>query len=141
MNNFSSGNASQTDLSQRPPRNLAVERLQIASPALAVASVFLLASILQAILHGVFSIYFPDLTDAPWYRQVISMMPMYAFAMPFSLLLFAMSKSEPPQKQRMHPAVWLGLLTVCFLLTYVGNLLGTLVNELFSSMMGKPAVN
>ncbi|MBQ8310267.1 MAG: CPBP family intramembrane metalloprotease [Clostridia bacterium] len=141
MNDFSSGNIPEPELKQKPVRNLALERLQIASPMLAVASVILTASVVQGVLHLVLSTLAPDVTDAPWYRQVIAMAPMYLFAMPLSLLLFGLSKSVPPARQKLKPAVWLGLLAVCFGMTYAGNYLGVFVNAIISAITGTPTVN
>lgn len=142
MNDFSNGGSPEEGrTAQRPPRNLAWERLQIASPALAIASVILLTSILQALLHGIVTAIFPDVADALWYRQVLSMAPMYLLAMPFSLLLFRLSEAEPPCAQRLRPATWWGLLAVCFAMAYAGNLLGALVNAILSAITGAPAIN
>lgn len=142
MNDFSNGGPPEEERSaQRPPRNLAWERLQIAAPALAIASVILLTSILQSLLHGIVAAYFPDVIKAGWYRQVLSMLPMYLFAMPFSLVLFRLSEAEPPQKRKLKTAVLLGLLAVCFALSYIGNWVGALVNELTSLITGTPAEN
>ena len=127
--------------SEEGTREIAVERLQIASPALALASIFLLSSILQALLHGILLAAFPFLTDEGWYQQAVSMTPMYLVAMPFSLLLFGMSEAVPPTKVRLRPAVWWGLLATCFVLTFAGNYVGTLVNNAVAHLTGKPAVN
>ena len=140
MNDFSNGSGTK-NATTTPPREIAIERLQIAAPALAMASVILLTSILRAVLHSVFLTFLPTITDTGWYRQIIAMAPMYAFAMPVSLLLFSLSRSEPPRKQEMRPIVWLGLLALCFLLTYAGNFLGVAVNALLSKITGEPVVN
>ncbi len=123
------------------PLHLGRERLQLASPLLAVSVIFLVTAILQATVIAVVSRTAPTLADRDWYAVVLSMLPMYAVAMPFSLLLFRLGKSEPPRARRMELPTLLGLLCVCFLLTYAGNFVGNLVNFFLGMLTGEELQN
>ncbi len=83
----------------------------------------------------------PAATRADWYPWVISMVPMYACAMPLSWLLFRRVQAEPPKKQRLSFPILLGLLSICFALTYAGSFIGSIVNAILSMLTGREAVN
>ncbi len=125
----------------REPLHLGRERLQLASPALAIAFVFLMTSILQVLIIAVVSRTDPTLADRDWYTVVLSMLPMYAVAMPLSLILFRLGKSEPPTERRMDFLTLLGLLSLCFLLTYAGNFVGSMVNAVLGFLSGEAPSN
>ncbi|MBQ9132210.1 MAG: CPBP family intramembrane metalloprotease [Clostridia bacterium] len=114
---------------------------RIGLPFLAVAFVFLCTLVLQALAVGLVSRYAPHLADAKWYPWVISMVPMYAVAMPLSLLIYRAVPAQPPKKHSISLPVWLGLLAICFALTYLGNWMGILVNAVISAVTGQPTVN
>ena len=123
------------------PINLRHERLQIASIALGVSLITLLTVAFQYLLVFLVHRFAPAIADADWYYIVLSTAPMYVFAMPISLLLFRIGKSDPPPTRRMTPLAWLGLLAICFTLMYAGNFIGIIVNTIISIFTGKPPVN
>ncbi len=121
-----------------PCVNMARERLQLGSVALAVAFIFLASSLLQSILHYVILWNAPTLVSAPWYRWVIGTLPMYLFAMPLSCLIFRVGRVHAPtERERLSFPVLLGLLSICFGLTYGGQVLGELVNSVIGFFTGK----
>lgn len=107
----------------------------------AVATVFLAAIVAQAFMDLAVHRFVPQVASLSWYNMLLSMIPMYVFGMPLSYLVFRLISAEPPKKERMRPYVWLGLMAICFGLTYAGNLVGTLVNQIFADLRGEPAVN
>ena len=127
--------------SQPPRRHLGGDVLQIGMPMLAVAFIFLFSTLLQSVVILLVSSFAPHLADADWYVWTVSMVPMYAVAMPLSLLLYRPSRSEPPPKRSMPFPIWLGTLSLCFALTYVGNWVGILVNTVIGILTGEPPVN
>ena len=123
------------------PIDLRRERLQAVSIALGISLITLLTAALQYLLVFLVYRFAPAIADADWYYIVLSTAPMYAFAMPLSLLLFRIGKSDPPPARRMTPLAWLGLLAICFTLMYAGNFIGILVNAIIGIITGKPVVN
>ena len=123
------------------PIDVRRERLQPASVAFGIAFISLFTAALQFFLVYLVRRFAPALADADWYVIVLSTAPMYAVAMPLSLLLYRIGRAEPPVRRRMPPLVWLGLLAICFALMYAGNFIGIIVNAIISIITGKPVVN
>ncbi len=131
-----------TEKTKKREVSIPQERLQIASVTLAVAAIFLLASIVQSLLHSLILWNFPSLTTQSWYRWVIGSLPMYLVAMPFSLLIFRLGRSHAPEpREKMSGWVFLGLLAVCFGLTYAGQLFGNLINMIIGFFTGSVPEN
>ena len=124
-----------------PARNLAAERLQIASPAIGIAVIFGLSILLQSAIHAIVLASAPAVAENDWYPWVLSMVPMYGIAMPASLLLFRLGTPEPPKKQTLRPIVLLGLMATCFALAYAGNIVGNVINVIISIFTGKEITN
>ncbi len=131
----------QTEPQRGQLRDLRDDRRQITSAMLGVASVFLLSLIFQLLIGTVVLLVSPETVRADWYGLVISMVPMYLLAMPLSLFLFGMGDAEPPERKKLSAPVFLGLLAICFALTYAGNFLGTLVNFVLSCFTGRETIN
>ncbi len=128
--------------SQKPQlRDLCGDRRQITASMLGVASIFLLAIIFQLLIGTVVLLVSPETVRADWYDWVISMVPMYLLAMPLSLFFFGLGDAEPPERKKLSAPVFLGLLAICFALTYAGNFLGTLVNFVLSLFTGQEMTN
>jgi membrane protease YdiL (CAAX protease family) len=125
-----------------PPINLYRERRRLAIPAIAVAFAFLLTTALQLILVFLVSTFCPQMMDRDWYVWVMSMVPLYAVAMPLSLLIY---RAEPVREQyakrKLGVGAFLGLLAVCFALSYLGNYLGQIINAIIGSITGTPPTN
>ena len=122
-------------------RDVRRERLQIASAALGVASVFLISLAVQFVLVLIFQAVYPEAPGEPWYVWVLSMLPMYGVAMPLSLLFFRLGKADAPEKKRIDALNLAALFFFCFGMTYVGNLIGSLVNAWLSRILGTPIIN
>lgn len=138
------GSACNTDtapVTPPAPIDLRRERLQAASVAFGVAFISLFTAALQFLLVYLISCFAPALADADWYVIVLSTAPMYAVAMPLSILLYRIGRAEPPPRHRMSSLVWFGLLAICFTLMYAGNFIGIIVNAIISIVTGKPVVN
>ena len=129
-------------IEQEQSVNIAYERLQPLSIALGVAFIVLLSSLLQAILLAVVRSSAPSLINEGWFTIVLSMLPMYLCAMPLSLLIFRVGTPNPPtEKKRLGVPAFLGLVAICFVLTYIGNFIGLAVNALIGIFTGEPPVN
>lgn len=123
-------------------RDLRAERKQIASPAFAISFIFLFTFVLQIVIVSLIAHFAPELADRDWYMIVVSSLPMYAVAMPLSLLFYRQSKAEPPaRREKLGFLPFLGLLAICFALSYIGNILGTLVNMIIGIITGEMPAN
>ena len=129
----------QPEAKNRAPLAEHIRRLGI--PALAIAFIFLSSSLLQTILGALVSRFAPHLTDAPWFAWAVSLIPMYAVAMPLSLLLFRTVPGQAPQKASVSSAGFFGAVCLCFALVFAGNWIGSLVNLVIGALRGEPPVN
>lgn len=116
-------------------------RRQITSIALAITFITLFTTVVQLVSVFIVRSFFPSVTEANWFLIVFSSAPMYLIAMPLSLLFFAIAPATAPQKSRIKLGAWLGLLAICFAMTYVGNIIGATVNELIAQLTGEPVEN
>ena len=129
-------------IEQEQSVNVAYERLQPLSIALGVAFIVLLSSLLQAILLAMVRSSAPALINEGWFTIVLSMLPMYLCAMPLSLLIFRVGTPDSPtENKRLGVPAFLGLVAICFVLTYIGNFIGLAVNALIGIFTGEPPVN
>ena len=126
---------------QIPALDLRRERIQVSSIALAISFITLGTSLFQFIIILLVQLFAPALTAQPWYRMVVSMVPMHLIAMPLSLLLYRFGKPVPPQPRKMSFAAWLAVLTVTFAVTYLGSFISVAVNAIISLITGEPVEN
>ena len=129
----------QTEAKDRAPLGEHLRRLGI--PALAIAFIFLSSSLLQGGLVALVSALAPRLTDAAWFRWAVSLVPMYAVAMPLSMLLFRAVPGQAPDKKELSPVGFFGATCLCFALVFAGNWIGSLVNLVIGALRGEPPVN
>ena len=124
-----------------PTRDLRADRRRLALPALGVTAITLLTLVAQLILVIPVRLFAPQLVDQPWFLVIFSTAPMYLIAMPLSLLIFRRVKADPPRQQHLGILTLLGLLALCFALTYVGNFIGVLVNAMIERLTGVVQIN
>lgn len=127
---------------QLPPIDYNRKRLSLAIPALAISFAFLFTTLVQSLLISLVSALCPQIMDRDWYIWVMSMVPLYAVAMPLSLLIYRLEPvREKPEQRKLGFGTLLGLLAICFALTYLGNYLGQIVNTIIGSITGKMPTN
>ena len=125
-----------------PELDLRKEKKQVASPLLAICFIFLCSLAVQILLIVAVQAFAPTLMQQGWFAVVVSSAPMYAVAMPISLLFYNFSKAEPPQhRKKLGFLTFLGLIALCFTLSYVGNIFSTIVNAAIGAITGEPPVN
>ncbi|MBQ9785831.1 MAG: CPBP family intramembrane metalloprotease [Clostridia bacterium] len=122
-------------------RSLLQDGIRIGVSAVAVVMIFILTTVAQIVMDKLVRRVAPEIASQAWYVMALSGIPMYGFAMPLSYLIFRLVPAEAPEKKRMKFYVWLGLLAICFGLTYAGNMVGTLVNQIIGLIRGEPVVN
>lgn len=138
MNDFSPFSSQSPQ--NRPP--LSSLRRRLAIPAFAISFVFLFTSLLQLLAVEIIARAFPQLMDHNWYNWVLSMVPLYAIAMPLSLLFYKAAPASPPTCTRnISFPIFLGLLAICFAMTYAGNLIGQILNMIIGNFTGSVPAN
>jgi len=122
--------------------DLAAERLQITSVGLGVATITVVTFLAQMLLLAAVRAWVPWLTEQNWFSIAASTLPIYLVAMPASLLVFSVGKAEPPTvKKRLSPLILLGLVALCFTLTYAGNVIGAVADKLLELLTNKETAN
>ena len=117
-------------------------RRDIGFVALAIAFIFLLTIAIQIFIGIAVIRLVPWTLEDPFWSWMISSGPMYAVAMPLSLLFFGRCRTlERPLRQRIGGLKYWGFLSICFVGIYVCNIVGTMANEWFSSLLGREATN
>ena len=122
--------------------NTRMGRRNIGLVALAIAFIFLLTAALQMAIVSLIVVFAPDFINHYLFNWVVGSIPMYAISMPLSLLFFrACKETKTPQKKKLTAWSFISIFSLCFVGTYIFNIVGTLVNNLFSALMGREAVN
>ena len=135
MNQYQDYSAYQYDqatFTAKPPR----ARLHTSLIAFAVVLVILLTSVAQLFIHELLLLTAPAVTENDWYFWALSVLPMYLIGMPLAYLVLLAIPKSAPQKQKLHPLMWVGFLCLCFALSLVSNYFGQMVSAWFSSVTG-----
>lgn len=119
-----------------PPIKISKVRWHVGIIAFAVVLVTLLASVAQVVAHAFVLNNYPAVVENEWYLWVLSMLPMYLFSMPAAYLLLRAIPAKAPEKQKLHPLMWVGFLCLCFALSFGTNFLGQYISAWFSSVTG-----
>ena len=125
-----------------PKHSRAASARQIVSVCGGVAAITLLSALAQVVLAVLVRQFMPTLLEESWFLLGFSSLTMYGIAMPLSLILFRVGRSEPPVGGgRVRFAAFLGLVALCFGITVAGNMLSSVVQGVISSITGEPPVN
>lgn len=122
-------------------RTLRADCLQVGLPLLAIGFIFLFSSILQLLVATAVSALCPSLLDLPGATWALSLLPMYLVAMPLSLLLFRLVPRKELARKDMSLPTWLALLSFCFALTYLGSIIGVVLNAILGFFSGNVPTN
>lgn len=124
-----------------PKKDLWQDRRQIGIPMLAIGFIFIGGTVLQILLAYLIARFAPGFSDSYWYSWVLSMLPMYLITMPLSLLFYrAVPRQEIPRREIPFP-IWLCTLSLCFGLTYLGSIVGNILNSVIASLSGEVPEN
>lgn len=124
-----------------PLRDLCTARRQLGAVAMAIAFIFAGSLLLQIVAVAILEMLAPHLKYEPWYAITVSGGAMY-LAMPLSLFLYRTADAQAPtQTKKLTLPVFLGLVAICFSVSFLGNIVGTAVNAVVSALTGKEAVN
>ena len=126
---------------EEPVLDARQERTHLAKLAIAVCAIPVLSFVAQVVLLLVLQLFFPSVLNEAWFSMVGGSLCMYVFAMPISFLIFRTCKADPVEKKKLGVLAFLGVLAICFALTMIGGLVGTLVNSIISIFTGNEIEN
>ncbi len=137
MNEFQNYTTYQAEPIQlNPPVKLSRVRLHTGLIAFSAVLVLLLTAVAQIFIDEYLLLAYPAITENDWYLWALSTVPMYLLGMPVAYLLLCALPKRAPQKQKLHPLMWVGFLFLCFALSYVSSYLGQYVNAWVYDVLG-----
>ncbi len=119
-----------------PQADLSRARKAVGIGAFALALMFVLTAAAQIFVHAAVMMLAPSIAENGWYMWALSGVPMYCFAMPVCYLIMRLIPAQKPQKQKLHPLMWIGFLCLCFAITYGASILGQYFSDWFSNLTG-----
>ncbi len=122
--------------------NLVSAKRDIGFVALGIGFIFLVSLIFQFLILIIAMAIAPNLLSSALFLQFASAVSMYAIAMPLSLLFFLRCRTiMHPEKRTLSGKTLLQFFCVCMAGSYIGSIVGNYINLLFSSFLGREAVN
>lgn len=88
--------------------------------------------LLTGIVASVLFVLGVDLLNNPWFLWAASSLPMYVVGVPIFLLIIRPLPIHPQSQNKLPASRFLVLLLICFPVTYLGNLIGTLLSAVLS---------
>ena len=102
---------------------------------LALSTIFVVSTILQALWFGVFE-QIPGigswLADSTWGMWLGTFVPMYLIGVPVGLLILKKVPGETPQENKIGGKNFVIFLLISFFLMYGGNIIGTVLSFVLS---------
>lgn len=92
----------------------------------------ILIQLLMGIVASVLSVLGLDLLNNPWFLWAASSLPLYVVGIPIFLLLIRTVPAHKQPQSKLPASRFLVLLLICFPVTYLGNLIGTLLSAVLS---------
>lgn len=83
----------------------------------------------------------PELMNSTAYALLITMIPMYAIAMPLMALLIRTVPAVSPEKKKMTAGQWILTFLMCYGGTYVSNYVGIILTQVIGAIKGSPVSN
>ena len=117
------------------------ERQNVANLAMGIASITLFTIVAQVVLTVILLIVAPQINYTTTVQLILNAVTMYGIGMPLSMVFFSRCDIMPAEKKNPKFLTVVALIPICFLLTYVGSVLGTMVESLVASLMGRSAYN
>lgn len=92
----------------------------------------ILIQLLMGMVASILSVLGLDLLSNPWYLWAASSLPLYVVGVPIFLLLIRSVPTHAQPRSQLPAFRFLVLLLICFPVTYLGNLIGTLLSAALS---------
>ena len=83
----------------------------------------------------------PDLMNSTAYALLITMIPMYAIAIPLMALLIRTVPAVSLEKKKMTAGQWILTFLMCYGGTYVSNFVGIILTQVIGAIKGSPVSN
>lgn len=83
----------------------------------------------------------PELMNSTAYALLITMIPMYAIAMPLMALLIRTVPAVSLEKKKMTAGQWILTFLMCYGGTYVSNYVGIILTQVIGAIKGSPVSN
>lgn len=103
--------------------------------SLALLAMTLCPIVIQLLIGIVASVLYVlglDLLSNPWFVWAVSSLPLYVVGVPIYLLIIRPLPIHPQSQNKLPVSRFLVLLLICFPVTYLGNLIGTLLSAALS---------
>ena len=117
------------------------ERQNVSNLAIGIASITFSTLLAQIVVVNVLAIVAPWLIESSVAQMFISAITMYGIGMPLSMTYFNRCEVSPVKQKNLPLGSLFGVIVLCFALTYIGSIAGTLVEELLAALMGRTATN
>lgn len=101
----------------------------------------LLVYAVQFAASGIATAINPELLNSTGSTLLITMIPMYAVALPLMMLLIRRLPAVPIGKKRITVGQWIIAAIICYGGMYVGNLLGIITTQIVGMLKGCPVSN
>lgn len=115
---------------RKTPVSVGKARWNVGLIAFSVVLIYLLAAVVQILAYEYFSANAPAVIENDWFWMAYATLPLYC-AMPIAYLLLRLLPAHAPQKQKHHPLMWLGFLSLFFALSYFFSYLGQIFGAWF----------
>ena len=117
------------------------ERRNVANIAMGIASIIFFTSIAQIIVALSLAIVAPDLLSSTLVSLIINAITMYGIGMPMSMLFFRKCDTRPIREKPLGVGAMILTIPICFGLTFLGSILGTMADEFAAGLLGTSASN
>ena len=98
-----------------------------------------ISSFLGSIILVFVTFLAPDLASSPWFSTLAISFCMYIIAMPIASLLFQKVPQNPPDQHKLSARQLVLAFIICYGLSLVGSLIGTIINSAIQAFSGLPA--
>lgn len=103
---------------------------------LACFAILAVSSVLQLGAQYLTSYYAPQWIDQAWYLWVMTFLPLYGVGVPVGIILFKRIPVYQAGPRKLRFKDLLLFLIMCFPMMYIGNIIGTLLNNALHMLLG-----
>ena len=117
------------------------QRRHFTGIGLGLFSFFIITLTLQFVLPAVMGRLYPAYMKTPWLYFAVHYIPYYLLAVPFGAIILRMNTYGTPPKNKMSFGELISFLPICIALSYVGNMIGNIINSGISAFTGQSPDN
>ena len=112
------------------------ERRNVANIAMGIASIVFFTVIAQIIVALLLAIVAPDLLYSTLVSLILNAITMYGVGMPMSMVFFRKCDTSPIREKPLGVGTIILTIPICFSLTFIGSILGTIATEFAANLLG-----